>query len=143
VKVGSAVGVAVVVGLAGADDGGVDDGGAVADGVAVVDGEIDGLADAEGLAVALGSAEVFVGAGAGGPKQPERANRAQTPRTLTADSLGLVMMPPCARVPHFRDSAFNVHRWRRPEHGLKSAGDRTSAVAAPLDLTLKEQFLTQ
>lgn len=99
-KVGSGVGVAVAVGLAGAEDGGVDDGGAVAVGVAVVDGVIDGLADAEGPAVALGPAEVFVGAGAGGPKQPERANRAQTPRTLTADSLGLVMMPLRA-VPHF------------------------------------------
>ena len=83
---GSAVGVAVAVGLAGADDGEADDGGTVAVGLvgaAVV-----------GVAVALGEAELVVGAGVGVPEHPESVNRAQTPRKLTAESLGLVMMPP-------------------------------------------------
>ncbi|MBP1137289.1 hypothetical protein JOE31_003521 [Arthrobacter sp. PvP023] len=102
------VGSAVAVGLAGADDGGV-----VAVGVGVTDGVVaDGLAVVVGAAellagddVVVAAADVLVGAGAGGPKQPESPNRAQTPRTLNAVSLGLVMMPPLVRAQHFRSPA--------------------------------------
>jgi hypothetical protein len=60
-------------------------------------GVTDGLVGAEGLAVALGAAELLVGAGAGGPKQPESPSRAQSPRTLNAESPGLAMTPPWMR----------------------------------------------
>jgi hypothetical protein len=89
------------VGLSAADDGGA---------VAVGDAVTDALPDAVGLAVTLGptvalgaadcvadavaAADSLVGGGAGGPKQPASANRAPTPRTLSAVNLGLVMMPP-------------------------------------------------
>jgi len=46
------------------------------------------------LAVGLGAAELVVGPGAGGPKQAVRTIRPLSPRTLNAESLGLVMMPP-------------------------------------------------
>jgi hypothetical protein len=98
VKVGSAVG----SGPAGADDGG-----AVAVGEAVAGALVEavGLADAlgvadcvpDGVADAVGAAELVVGAGAGGPKHPASANSAPTAKTLSADSLGLVMMPPWIR----------------------------------------------
>jgi hypothetical protein len=95
---GVGVGVGVGVGLAGADDGG-----AVVEAVAV--GVAEGLVAeglvaeglAEGLAVALGEAELLVGAGDGGPKQPESVSRAQTPRTVDAESPGLAMTPPWKR----------------------------------------------
>lgn len=96
-KVGSAEG----AGLAGSEvDGGADDDGAVAVGEAVTGsvGEAVGVAVALVVAgwvcAAVGAAEVVVGVGAGGPKQPASANMAPTPRTLNAESLGLVMMPP-------------------------------------------------
>jgi hypothetical protein len=102
VKVGSAVGVAVSGGPAGADDGGADDGGTVAVAVGVADGLLGvvglavGVGEVVGVAVEVGAA-VPVGAGAGGPKQPASAKRAQTPRTLNAETPGLVMMPPRIR----------------------------------------------
>lgn len=94
----------------------MDDGGAAALGVVVTDGlAADGPAvvgDADGLAVvgdtvdvAVGAAELLVGAGVGGPKQAESENRVQSPRTLNAVSLGLVMMPPFVRAQHFRSPA--------------------------------------
>jgi hypothetical protein len=90
---GVGVGVGVGVGLAGADDGGAV---VVAVAVGVADGLVaEGLA--EGLAVALGEAELLVGAGDGGPKQPESVSRAQTPRTVDAESPGLAMTPPWKR----------------------------------------------
>jgi hypothetical protein len=95
VKVGPGADVSVAVGLPVADDGGAD---------AVGEAVTDALADAVGLAAELGvadsvadvvgAAELVVGAGAGGPKQPVRASRAPTPRTPNTESLGLVMMPP-------------------------------------------------
>jgi hypothetical protein len=91
------VGSCVAVGLVGADDGGADDGGTVAVGVGVTDGLVGAEGLAEGLAVALGAAELLVGAGAGGPKQPESPSRAQSPRTLNAESPGLAMTPPWMR----------------------------------------------
>jgi hypothetical protein len=51
------------------------------------------------LAVGLGAAELVVGPGAGGPKQAVRTIRPLSPRTLNAESLGLVMMPPWMQVP--------------------------------------------
>src|SRR3954452_23285649 len=46
------------------------------------------------LAVGPGAAELVEGAGAGGPKQPVRTIRPDSPRMLNADNPGLVMMPP-------------------------------------------------
>ena len=80
---------------------GADDGGTAGEEV----GAADGLAGAVGLAVVAGAAELVVGAvlgaeevlvgvGDGGPKQPVSTIRAENPRTLNAESLGLVMMPP-------------------------------------------------
>ena len=91
---GSAVGVAVSVGPAGADDGGADDGGAVAVGLGVTAGLVGAVGDGLAVAVAVAEAELVVGAGAGVPEQPESVNRRQTPRTLTAENPGLVVMPP-------------------------------------------------
>ena len=87
-------------GLAGADDGGAAAGvvgaaevlpGVV--GVAVMVGVAVVLGPAL-LAVGLGAAELVVGPGDGGPKQAVRTIRPLSPRTLNAESLGLVMMPP-------------------------------------------------
>ncbi|MDQ0028730.1 hypothetical protein [Arthrobacter bambusae] len=65
---------------------------------------IEALAVAEELVVALGAAdavavplraeELLGGAGAGGPKQPESAKRAQTPKTLNAGGMDLDIRPP-------------------------------------------------
>jgi hypothetical protein len=78
--------------------------GLVADGLAVVVGAVELLVGDDVVGgVVVGAADVLVGAGAGGPKQPESENRAQSPRTLNAVSLGLVMMPPLVRAPDFRD----------------------------------------
>ena len=118
------VGSCVAGGLCVADDGGAEDGGAVAVGVAVVVGV--------GLAVALGDAELLVGAAAGGPKQPASANRAQNPRTLGAESLGLVMMPP-QEAPRFRDLTFKVRRSRPPKQGLKSDSGARLGPAADVE----------
>ncbi|UUL76101.1 hypothetical protein NG819_19495 [Pseudarthrobacter sp. Fe7] len=93
-------------GLAGTDDGGAaalvvgaaevppgEVGVAVVVAPAVVLGVAFGLALlAAGLAE--GAAELVVGDGLGGPKQPVRTIRPLSPRTLSAESLGLVMMPP-------------------------------------------------
>jgi hypothetical protein len=97
----------VAGGLTGADDGGAlavgdgdADGLAVAVGLAVAldaDGPAVALIEEEGLAVVVGAAELLEGAGAGGPKQPESANTAQSPRTLDARRLGLLMVPPWVR----------------------------------------------
>ena len=46
------------------------------------------------LTVGLGAAELLEGAGAGGPKQPVRTIRLLTPKTVSAGTLGLDMMPP-------------------------------------------------
>ncbi|WP_427173815.1 hypothetical protein [Arthrobacter sp. 92] len=135
-----AVGCCVAGGLAGADDGG-----AVAVGVA----ETDGLAGADGLAVGVGTAvllvgddvavavvvgavvvgaaELLEGAGAGGPKQPESANRALNARTLNAESLGLVMMPPWVLSRHVWDLPSKYAGAARRKQGLKS--DAGPAVA--------------
>jgi hypothetical protein len=81
----------------------VDDGGAVAVGEAVTGALVDavgpavalvlsvGLGAADWVADVVGAAELLVGAGAGGPKHPASANREQTPRTLNAESLRLVI----------------------------------------------------
>ena len=66
-----------------------------------------------GLAVALeaeglGEAEVLVGAGDGGPKQPVSMKSAENPRTLSADSLGLAMLPPWVWTPVFRGATFKL-----------------------------------
>ena len=45
-------------------------------------------------ALADGAAELVVGDGLGGPKQPVSTIRPLSPRTLSAVSLGLVMTPP-------------------------------------------------
>ncbi|MBP1234555.1 hypothetical protein JOE40_000022 [Arthrobacter sp. PvP102] len=109
------VGSCVAGGFAGADDGGavavgvgVADGLPVAVGLAVVVGVTVGAAellvgDDVVACVVVAAAELPVGAGAGGPKQPESENRAQSPKTLNAVSLGLVMVPPWVRSPTVRD----------------------------------------
>jgi hypothetical protein len=138
-----AVGSCVAGGLAGADDGG-----AVAVGVAETDGlGADGLAVGVGTAVLLvgddvavavavvvgavvvGAAELLEGAAAGGPKQPESANRALNARTLNAESLGLVMMPPWVRSRHVRDLPSKYAGAARRKQGLKSGADAGPAVA--------------
>src|SRR4051812_34105845 len=99
-------------GPAGADDGGAAAGeGGVAEGPGGLGGGADEVAPAVvlGLVVVLalvavlglallavgpGAAELVEGAGAGGPKQAVRTIRPESPRTLNADNLGLVMMPP-------------------------------------------------
>ncbi|MGX5716368.1 hypothetical protein [Arthrobacter sp. MAHUQ-56] len=92
-------------GLAGADDGGA---AAVVVGPAGVPGADVGVGEVVApavelgltvlglalLAVGLGAAELVVGPGAGGPKQPVSTIRPLSPRTLSALSLGLAMMPP-------------------------------------------------
>lgn len=65
--------------------------GVVADGLAVVVGV--GLPPV-GAAVVAGAAVPSVGPGAGGPKQPVRNIKAQSPMTLKADCLDPVTMPP-------------------------------------------------
>lgn len=88
------MGCPVSVGLAGADDGGT---AVVEVGTADVLPEAVGLAVAlwvaDGVGVAVGAAELVVGDGDGGPKQPVSAIRAESPITLNTGSLGLVMMP--------------------------------------------------
>src|SRR6478735_7703834 len=104
VGAGSCVGSCVGGGPAGADDGGGEDGVVGATevrggevGVAVVVGPdvVLGLA----LALGLGAAELVVGPGDGVPEQPVRTSSPLRPRTLSAESLGLVMMPPWMWVP--------------------------------------------
>src|SRR6478609_4624401 len=105
VGAGSCVGSCVGGGLAGADDGGAEAGAVGAAEVAA--GEVGaavvvGLAVVPGLvlpAVGPGAAELVAGPGAGGPKQPVRTSKPVSPRTLNAESLGLVMMPPWMWVP--------------------------------------------
>jgi hypothetical protein len=94
-------------GLAGADDGGA---AAEVVGAAELPGVVVGFADVVGAAVVLGlalpgdalvvgagAAELLEGAGAGGPKHPVRTSRLLSPRTLNAESLGPLMMPPWMR----------------------------------------------
>ncbi len=120
----------LAAGLVGAGDGAV-----VVVGTGSVDGLIgaDGLAVAlgvvTGLAVALGVEELLVGAGEGGPKQPESAKRAQTPRMLNVESLRVVMMPPWVWAPDKQDSTCKVRRSRPPEQGLKSDIDAGPVLA--------------
>lgn len=97
-------------GLAGADDGGA---AAEVVGAAELPGVVVGFADVVGIAVVLGlalpgdallvvgtgAAELLEGAGAGGPKHPVRTSRLLNPRTLNAENLGLVMLPPWMRAP--------------------------------------------
>lgn len=98
------VGSSVGGGLAGVDDGG---GAAEVVGATELPGVVVGFPDVVGaavvlgvalgdalLAVGLGAAELVEGAGAGGPKQPVRTSTLLSPRMLSAESLGLVMMPP-------------------------------------------------
>lgn len=94
------VGSCVAGGLAGADDGGAAavvvgtaevPGGEVGAGVVVPPAVVLGLAL---LAVGLGAAELVVGPGDGGPKQPVSTIRPLSPRMLNAEILALAMMPP-------------------------------------------------
>jgi hypothetical protein len=87
----------------------VDDGGGAAGVVGAIElpGVVVGFPDVVGVAVVLvvalgdvlltvglGAAELVEGAGAGGPKHAVRTSRPLSPKTLSAESLGLVMMPP-------------------------------------------------
>ncbi|WP_142120441.1 hypothetical protein [Arthrobacter sp. SLBN-122] len=87
-------------GLAGVDDGG---GAAGVVGATELPGVVVGFPDVVGVAVVLGeallvvglgAAELVEGAGLGGPKHPVRTSRLLSPRMLSAESLGLVMVPP-------------------------------------------------
>ncbi|WP_306901359.1 hypothetical protein [Arthrobacter sp. B1I2] len=108
------VGSSVAGGLAGADDGGAAAGEV---GAAEVLAGVVGVADVVGLAVVLGlvvlvglallavglgAAELLEGAGAGWPEQPVSTISPESPRTLNAENLGLVMMPPRMRVTRLR-----------------------------------------
>ncbi|MGN7198652.1 hypothetical protein ACTHQS_00705 [Arthrobacter sp. SAFR-044] len=88
-------------GLVGTDDGGAAAGvvgaaevlpGVVGVAVVVAPAVVLGLVLVPALAD--GAAELVVGDGLGGPKQPVSTIRPLRPRTLSAVSLGLVMTPP-------------------------------------------------
>jgi hypothetical protein len=84
------VGCSVAVGLAAADDGGA----------AVVEVELAAVVGvALGPAVVVGAAELLVGAGTSGPKQPVSTIRAASQRTLNAENPCLAMMPLLVRSP--------------------------------------------
>ena len=87
-------------GPAGSDDGGA---AAVEVGAAGVLTGAVGVAVVVVVVVGVGAAELLVGAGAGGPKQPVNTIRPESPRTLNAGSLGLVLMPPWVRPSPLRD----------------------------------------
>jgi hypothetical protein len=142
------VGSGVAGGLAVADDGGT-----VAVAVGVTDGlAVDGLAVGVGeavllvgdavvvLAVAVGAAELLVGDGAGGPKQPVSPNRALTARTLNAESLGLVMMPPWVRSPPVRDLPSKYARAAGRNRDLSPPSAATAGSAAG---SANRQFLSR
>jgi hypothetical protein len=124
-----AVGFVVAGGFAVADDGGT-----VAVGVGVADALVVEVGPAVGVGliaevgaavllagavvvvvVVVGAAVLPVGAGAGGPKQPESENRAHSPRMVKTD--GLAMMPPWVRALIF-EPAFTVGRGRSAQQGL-------------------------
>jgi len=98
-------------GLAGADDGGAAGGvvgAAEVPGGAVVVAGVVGVAVALGLALpavalAVAVADVLVGDGLGGPKQPVSIIRPLSPRTLKTVRLGLVIVLPLNVGPPLRD----------------------------------------
>lgn len=89
----------------------------------VVVAEVVGLAVVLGLAlltVGLGAAELLVGPGAGGPKQPVSTIRPESPRTPRTVCRGLAMMPPWNVGPAAAGPTFKLRLRVTPQQGLKS-----------------------